>query len=68
MAIDRLFLDEGRLANYEFSVCITEELQDASPAIDEKVEIDGTTYRILGRSKDGPGIAERLDLGSEYAQ
>ena len=67
-SLDRLYMDAGRLEQYSFSVLCSPALRDAGPGIDEKVTIDGTTYRILSTDRDAAGVELRLDLGPEYAQ
>lgn len=67
--LDRLFLDEGRLSQYEFSVQLSQYdfRKTTQPAIDSLVVISGTTYRILGATKDAADIALVLHLGAQYA-
>jgi hypothetical protein len=35
------------------------------PAVGATVTFSGTTYRVLGRSFDGPGVGALVHLGSE---
>ncbi len=68
VSLDRLLLDEGSLDAYAFSLHLpyvdgmTEALV---PAVGATVTFSGTTYRVLGRSFDGPGVGALIHLGSE---
>lgn len=68
VTVDRLYLDEGRLLSYTFSVFATQALKTADPQVDDKVTIEGIIYRILSVPRDGPNVGLRLDLGREYSQ
>jgi hypothetical protein len=66
--LDRLYMDAGRLEQYSFSWMGQQGDFSSLPAVDDKVTIGATTYRILGRQTDAADVTVRLDLGPEYAQ
>ena len=67
--LDRLFLDEGRLQQYEFSLQMSQYdfRKTTQPQVDSLVVIDSITYRILGTQKDTADISLTLHLGGQFA-
>lgn len=65
--VDRLYVDAGRIDQYQFSVGLVDSEWSSIPPNEGKVTIDGTTYRVLAQGQDAAGIGTRLDLGPEYA-
>ena len=69
VSLDRLYLDDGRLSQYEFSVSLSQHdfRNTTQPAVDSLVTISATTYRVLGATKDTADIGLILHLGAQFA-
>ena len=68
VSLDRLLLSESSLDSYTFSLRLpyTDGMVEALvPAIGDTVTYSSTTYRVLGRGFDGPGVGAVIHLGSE---
>jgi len=59
--------NEGLQNDYNFSVIISVSDFTTLPAVDSKVTVGGTVYRVLGIEQDSVDTAIRLDLGQLYA-
>ena len=68
VSLDRLFLAEGDLDSYEFSVNLSQDdfRYGSIPLVKTKVTIDSVVYRIMDVRKDAANISVILDLGGEY--
>lgn len=61
------YSDWGVDNKYRFSVMLSVSDFVTVPAVDDKVTISGTDYRILNTEQDSMDATLKLDLGEEYA-
>ena len=69
VSLDRLYLAEGELEAYQFSVSLSQNdfRYGTMPEAKTTVTIGSTVYRILSIRKDAADVSIILDLGARFA-
>jgi len=67
LGAERNFYSYGADSGYSFSLVFAAAAFTTPPALDDKIVVEGKTYRVLKATLDAAGVALTVDLGGEYA-